>query len=467
MARMMPAYCPGDAPPGERQLYAALAASPDTDGWIVLHSLAIADHTEQVEGEADFVVIVPNGGVVVIEVKSHRHLEVLDDGRWKLGENAPTTRSPFKQAKEALYSIRQYVQQRQVSLHSVPMIYAVWFTHLRARTMIPPAAERHGWQVLDSEDLRDDAPAAILKALAQGTAHLEDKIRNSTSRRTGPDKKSAERLASVLRPRFEMYAVAGDLRRGRISELVRFIEEQYQALDAMADNRSVLFVGPAGSGKTLLAMEAARRETELGRAGSLLCFNALLGRRLREELSASPRLRVGTFHQELLRVAGVQPPPDADTDFWDQELPDRALEALIDGQVETTSDFLVVDEVQDIARDPFVDVLDLLVEGGLNGGRLLLFGDFERQALFHPADGRGLLRRRCPYLVFNRLTTNCRNLPRIGYTANTLSKLRPGYDDFRRQYDGVDPPSLPTNLEATNQRRSSSRLADCVVRAST
>ena len=286
-----------------------------------------------------------------------------------------------------MYSIREYLLQRQVSLRSTPMISAAWFTHVRARTMLPPAPEWHEWQVLDSEDLRGDAPAAILRALAEGTAHLDDKVRYFGSREVGPDNRSAERLAAVLRPRFEMHAVAGDLRRGRASELINFIEEQYQALDAMADNRAVLFVGPAGCGKTLLAMEAVRREIALGCSGRLLCFNTLLSWRLREDLKGMPGLSVGTFHQELLRLAGVRPPPNAGTDFWDRELPDRALEALLDGQVERTSDFLVVDEVQDIARDPFLDVLDLLVDGGLHGGRLLLFGDFERQALFHSADG--------------------------------------------------------------------------------
>ena len=436
---MMPAYCPDTAPPGERKLYAALASSPDTEGWIILHSLAIADHLRQVEGETDFVVIVPEKGVLVIEVKSHQHIGVLDDGRWQLGNSAPTARSPFQQAKEAMYSIRQYLQQQKADLLSIPMVYAVWFTNTRARTVLPCTPEWHEWQVLDSEDLRRDATAAALRTLEEGAEHLDKKIHKFSSGDIGPDGHTAERLASMLRPRFEMHASPGDMRRARVSELVTFVEEQYLALDAMTDNKAVLFKGPAGTGKTLLAIEAARREVAQGRKGRLLCFNSLLGRCLREELKEIPSLTVGTFHQELLRVAGVEPPPGADTDFWDRELPDRALEALLDGRQEHARDFLVVDEVQDIAREPFLDILDLLVDGGLHDGRLLLFGDFERQSIFESEDGRDLLRHRCPILAYNRLTTNCRNLPRIGYVVNTFSGLRPGYEKFRRQDDGVDP----------------------------
>lgn len=101
MARMMPAYCPDDAAPGERALYAALASAPETDHWIVLHSVAISAHVRQVQGETDFVVIVPNHGVLIIEVKSHKSIERLSDGRWRLGTQAPTARGPFQQASEA------------------------------------------------------------------------------------------------------------------------------------------------------------------------------------------------------------------------------------------------------------------------------------------------------------------------------------------------------------------------------
>src|SRR5699024_6404870 len=72
-------------------------------------------------------------------------------------------------------------------------------------------------------------------------------------------------------------------------------------------------------------------------------------------------------------------------------------------------------------------------------GRLLLFGDFERQAIFDNETGRDRVRSRAPYLPTHKLTQNCRNLPRIGYQANLFSQLQPGYKRFRRQDDGVDP----------------------------
>jgi hypothetical protein len=437
MARMMPAFCPEAAPPGEKALYAALATSESS--WSVLHSLAIADHVRQVEGEADFVIIVPRAGVLVVEVKSHRSVTLLDDGRWKLGNDPPTARGPFQQAKESMYSIREYLRQRHVDLRSIPMMSAVWFTHVRARSMLPVTPEWHEWQVLDSEDLANGASRAIHRTLAAGKQHLAEKVGGFAVRDDRPDDAAVERIAHQLRPRFEMHVVQGDLRRNRESQLLTFIEEQYLALDAMAENQTVFFTGPAGSGKTLLGIEAARRESGAARSGRVLCFNRLLGRHLSRELDGVAGLRVSTLHQELLRIADMQPPSDPDADFWERELVDLALEKLLDSGDELKSDFLILDEAQDIVRDPFVDVLDLMIHDGLESGRLLMFGDVEGQAIFGSADGRVLLRRRCSQMVSHRLTTNCRNLPRIGYVVNMFSQLDPGYTRFRRGDDGVDP----------------------------
>lgn len=438
MARMIPNYCAETAPPGERALFAALASDAATEDWTVLHSLGIARHVRQVEGEADFVVIVPNHGVLVIEVKSHQSVAVLADGRWRLGNNAPTARGPVKQADEAMHSIREYLAKSQVNIHGVPIVCAAWFTHTRARAHLPSSPEWLDWQILDSVDLERGPASAILRTLRDGSAHL-DSVLHVFHGDLGPDQNQTDRIASALRPRFEFATTFGDRRRSREGELIRFIDEQYLALDAMADNRAVLFTGPAGTGKTLLASEAARREALQGRTGRLMCFNAHLGRQLKESFAECDSVVAGTFHAQLLEIAGLKSAPaNAGPGFWDGELVDLALEAMLDWDDDKRAEFVVIDEVQDLTRPAVLDAIDLLLKGGLANGRLLLFGDFDRQAIYDLEDNRPVLRERAGDLTTYALKVNCRNLPRIAHATETFNVF-PGYQGYRRQDDGVAP----------------------------
>jgi hypothetical protein len=439
---MMPAIISEGSPPGEKVLFRVLASSAATEGWTVLHSLGIADHVRQVEGEADFVVVVPHLGVLVIEVKSHQSVSYLDDGRWQLGTGSPTSRSPFQQAKEAMHSIRGFLDRKGVATRGVPLIAAVWFTHVRARSMLPRSVEWHDWEVMDSEDLRVDPAQAVIRTLHLGIAHLASRTGAFRSGSDQPDDNAAEGIVRALRPRFEMYVVPADVRGARQQKLHEYLDEQFEALDAMADNRAVLFTGPAGCGKTFLATEAARRAASQGKSGRLLCFNRLLGRHLSDDLALLSGLTVGTLHQEMLRIGGVVPPDNPTSRFWEEELPDRAIGALLDRPDEFVRDVLIVDEAQDVAAPQYLDVLDLMVDGGLADGNVMFFGDFERQAIFESGDGRAALSERCPGLSSHRLSANCRNLPRIGYVTNTFSGLDPGYARFRRADDGIDPTFL-------------------------
>lgn len=436
MARLIPPLFPQGAAPGEQSVYRKLAEDQTTDDWIVLHSLNIAEHVRNPEGEADFVVIAPELGLLVIEVKSHEHF-TFDNGVWKLGTQAPTTRGPFKQASDAMYSIRKDLLKKKIDLRSIPTLSAVWFTATRARTMLKPTNEWFDWQVLDSEDLKNDPIGAIRRAFTGGITNLDATFNGFSYGGVGPDQATAKQIATLLRPSFEFGIVAGDVRSAREHQLVRFVEEQFLALDAMSDNQSVLFTGPAGSGKTFLALEAARRELAVGRTGSLVCFNKLLGRRLAADIT-DPRLSVGTFHSQLLALTGLKPPSDASQSFWSSELPGRAVEVLLE-LGEPPADFLIVDEIQDLLTEAYLDVFELLVKGGLSGGRVLMFGDFERQAIYDDGRGRELFKACVPHMPSHRLTMNCRNLPRIGFSVNFFSGLTPGYQKFRRDDDGANP----------------------------
>jgi superfamily I DNA/RNA helicase len=158
-------------------------------------------------------------------------------------------------------------------------------------------------------------------------------------------------------------------------------------------------------------------------------------------------------------VAGIDRVPDrAGAEFWSHEVPERALEALLVGDDSLVSDFLVIDEIQDISTDIYLDVLDLMVAGGLQDGRLLLYGDFERQAIFDNENGRDRLRSRVPFLSTHKLIQNCRNLPRIGYQVNLLSDLKPGFQQFRRPDDGID----PVFLRCENGQDQSALVADAI-----
>ena len=70
MARMIPAQIDDDVvSSAERRVFHLLATDPDTNGWIVLHSLGLARRTTGPYGEIDFVVIIPHEGILCLEIK--------------------------------------------------------------------------------------------------------------------------------------------------------------------------------------------------------------------------------------------------------------------------------------------------------------------------------------------------------------------------------------------------------------
>src|SRR4051812_39225575 len=114
MARMIPAVMdPSTRSPGEKEVFRRFRDDPATRDWIVLHSFDLPRHVAQIEGAADFVVLAPGLGMLCLEVKGHHRITRRDDGLWVMGGDAPTPRSPFKQADDNMRSLMAILARRR------------------------------------------------------------------------------------------------------------------------------------------------------------------------------------------------------------------------------------------------------------------------------------------------------------------------------------------------------------------
>ncbi|MEM7474705.1 MAG: NERD domain-containing protein [Planctomycetota bacterium] len=438
MALMIPDRISTNSP-GERDLFLRLKNSSDTENWFVLHSLDIAEHSRQVGGEIDMIVVIPGMGVLCLEVKACQSLRI-EQGAWYYGRNPkPDFRGPFKQASSAMHSLRGNFFSRGPLAKTV-FVSGVVFTHVTFDLASP---EWHTWQFIDSRKYQASPIAELLRSmLANARQHLSStpSCRWFNPESPEPTPGQCKDIANILRPNFEVFESPKSRSRRTQTEIKKFTQEQFVALDAMKGNDRVLYKGPAGTGKTVLAIEAVRRACLNQKRALFLCYNRLLSKKLAEEVGElEPKVHCSTLHSLLLKIAGKST-HNPEPEFWRSELPSLALESLIQDSSSQQYDYLVVDEVQDLCHAPYLDVLDCLLSGGLRQGSFAVFGDFEKQAIYSQGD-------RAPEEVFGDFTeevpsyslrTNCRNRPRLAGLAHLLGQLKPNYTRILREDDGVD-----------------------------
>jgi DNA polymerase III delta prime subunit len=440
---MIPASIDPHTPsPGERDVFQRLQSDPLASEWTVIHSLDLPHHVRQISGELDFVILIPGMGVLCLEIKAAASIS-RREGIWYYGQEPKgDPRGPFRQAAEGMHSLRERLARRYP-----PASGAVfWSTVVLPYTSLDFRSEEwHPWQLIDSARYRSGSLAqSCLNVLARARELLQTK---ATARWFDPESGAptvddCESIARVLRPDFEVFQSPRERRRQVSAELKRYTEEQFAALDAMARNPRVVFEGPAGTGKTVLAIECARRAAAEGRRALFICFNRLLGTWLRDETaSLGDHVAAGTLHSQMLSMAELHRAPRADRQFWQEELPMRALERLLEAEGREPFDVLIADEAQDLLDDRYLDVLDLSLAGGLSSGEWRLFGDFERQSIYgsDAASLEDFLAGRGAGTPVYSLRTNCRNTPRVAALVHLLTHLEPGYDRILRPDDGIEP----------------------------
>ena len=424
MARMIPSVLsPEVKSNAERKIFEWFRDDPETEGWVVLHSLGIANHKTVLYGELDFFVIAPKLGVFALEVKGGRVR--CEDGIWyftnKYNQVNTKTRGPFAQANEGMFSLMDAVKKTYGQHNKLSnLLYGtgVMFPDI---VFDVSGTEGEQWQVFDSRN--GNSVSAYIRKLAKNTKKKWENKYGFFPESKIPDSKDVKELTKMLRGNFDKVQTIGKQISYAEEALVNLTEEQFRCLDQLEDNPRCLIRGAAGTGKTLLAIEAVKRATVLGEKVALICYNNMLGSWLKKYFSTLPEELqpeyVGTVHSWMLQQvnrdkdSAIVPYGDLDH-FYNEELPLLALDSI--EKLPPNYDRIIVDETQDIIGTDSFEVLCNSIKGGIERGKWVLFGDFTRQAIYGDVDILEYIEKMDDITSFIRfkLKVNCRNTRQIG-----------------------------------------------------
>ena len=374
MARMVPNVTPSGSE-AEAEVYRALRDTTSEE-YLALHSVPWVAREPgrpgQAVGEIDFLVIHPEHGLLVIEVKGGGVEYDSQENRWtSRGRGGVfTIHDPHQQAVAGAHRVLDRLKGIPAFRRQRPRVgHAVMFPDGFLPSQLPMDAET----VWFGAECLDDMERSLTKAYDYWTRAFPQPTRL--------DQRQIEQIQRSLKGEFRLVDPLRAEVESAERELVRLTEEQVGALDMLVNQPRALVSGCAGSGKTVLAVEQARRIAAEGKRALLVCFNERLGRHLQRQLADDADITCHFFHglcEEWCRRAGVpfDKPNRKDQSkkarrFWREDAPDLLLSAA--AELGETFHAVIVDEGQDF-QDLWFDALEELLEDA-HEDRFIVFFD--------------------------------------------------------------------------------------------
>jgi nucleoside-triphosphatase THEP1 len=405
----------------EKKLFPVFAASALPDNWYCFHSLSLSRHIHKREGEIDFL-IVNSQGIMVLEVKGGGVSR--QDGQWLFtnhrGETTAKRESPFDQAKTAMYSLKSTITNvLGQDYEHVVYGYGCVFPDVDWTVNSPEWSPEMVYSRVDDGDM--DGFVANLQAHWAGKQRITKEITRA----------QLNKLVEFLRGEFNLVKPLPENIAELEAEFINLTQEQSSCLTHLEENERVWITGAAGTGKTLLAYEQARRNQGNKIRTLFLCYNKFLASNLRhifqsEFAGQELFVEISTVHGYMASVIERQLGASALTgrarnnEFYNDYLPKLFSEAVGDTP---SYDRLIIDEAQDVMVPAYINPLGMTIEGGWKDGSWSIFLDVENQKnMFARLDEETVKRLRGSAAKY-RLDKNCRNSKNIAVQCEIISGL--------------------------------------------
>lgn len=335
--------CQSDA---ERKLFKIIENVDMGSDWTAYHSLNCSEHAYKRWSEIDFLISGPDG-VFVLEVKGGG--VSVNNGIWtytdRFGNEHRKSEGPFGQARSAMYALRNLLSDK----YRVPAAkdgravfgFGVVFPQI---SWTEDTSEMPRVLVADWKQCGDSlAFRTYLRRLIAYWREKEDQPGFLSPQDLGS-------LRSRIRPDVDVYPPFCVRLGQALDNMQHLTDEQYQCLETIDANNRIIVTGGAGTGKTHLMLQCARRESALGHRVLIVVENPVLAEQIKR-LEPEPSIEVKSF-ESLKKVAAL-------------------------GQ----ADVLLVDEGQDLLELEKLAFLSDHVKGGLDDGRWRWFMDHNNQFL--------------------------------------------------------------------------------------